>query len=128
MVYRVLIPREPSEAVPRGAALLEVRVGEGRVLKSDDRFGEQCSQAIREGHRVRLPDDPVEIGYYDDTDGELNVYGRGIDGLGRWLGHPVSRDDLQARDNRTERRHRARSLTMRGRFIEAARLDKRMGL
>jgi hypothetical protein len=95
---------------------------------SREPFGERCAQAIQHGRRVALPDGCVEVGYYDSLDGELRAHRHGITALARWLGHPVSRGDLEARDNRSERRSRARQLLYQGRFAEAARIDPRMGL
>ncbi len=59
------------------------------------------------------------------TDGELRA--RNIRALEAWPGRRVSRSDLEALDNRTTRRHRARRLFMQGRYAEAQRIDPRMG-
>lgn len=45
--WRVLIPGEPSDAIPKGAALLELRRGQGRVFYAR---GESFASAVR-----RLP-------------------------------------------------------------------------
>jgi hypothetical protein len=45
-----------------------------------------------------------------------NVSSRASDERSPWLGHPASRDDLQARDNRIERRRRAHSLAVQGKL------------
>lgn len=127
MRHRVLLPSEASEAVPRGAALLEVRRGVGLVFNSRESFAERCAQALLEGRRVAIPAGCVEVGYYDAADGELRGHHQGILALERWLGRRVSRGDLEARENRTERRRRARSLYIQGRHREAAALDRRMG-
>lgn len=129
MVYRALIPPEATEAIPAGAALLEDQRTEGIVaLKAEEPFAEQCARAAREGRRVRLPQGCVEVGYYDAIDGELRLHEHRIAFVSAWLGRGVCRDDLQARENRSERRRRARSLLLQGRFLEAARIDRRMGL
>jgi hypothetical protein len=39
----------------------------------------------------------------------------------------VNRGDLEARENRSSRRARARRLTFEGRIAEAAKLDRRFG-
>jgi hypothetical protein len=133
MRYRVLAPAEPSDAIPRGAAVLEHRrcaqgAAYARVYAGRDRFGELCAQAAQRGRLVALPEDCAEIGYYDAIDGELHLQRHQVATLAGWLGHPVSRNDLEARDNRTVRRHRARRLFYQGRYVEAARIDRRMGL
>ncbi|MGD1059114.1 MAG: hypothetical protein ABR992_17060 [Solirubrobacteraceae bacterium] len=133
MRYRVLVPAEPSDAIPRGAAVLECRRGAhraayGRVYAGRDQFGELCAQTVRRGRLVALPDGCAEVGFYDEVDGELCAHNRGIGVLERWLGRRVSRSDLQARDNRSTRRAQARRLFLQGRFAEAAKIDPRMGL
>ncbi len=128
MLYRVLVPEQPTDAIPRGAAMLEHDCRSALVLMSGEPFGERCAQAERHGRRVAIPEGCIEVGHYDSIDGELRLQLRGAEALGRWLGHPVSRGDLEARDNRTVRRHRARLLLYQGRFAEAARIDPRMGI
>ncbi len=132
MRYRVLVPAEPSDAIPRGAAVLEYRRGArgaayGRMYAGRDQFGELCAQAARRGRVVALPDGCTEVGFYDEVDGELRAHNRGIALLEQWLGRRVSHGDLEARDNRAARRARARRLTCEGRLAEAARLDPRLG-
>jgi hypothetical protein len=133
MRYRVLVPAEPSDAIPRGAAILEYRrrahgATYGRVYAGPDQFGELCAQAARQGRVLALPDDCAEVGFYDEVDGELRAHDRGIALLERWLGRRMYRGDLEARDNRSARRARARRLLFQGRFAEAAKLDRRLGL
>jgi hypothetical protein len=111
MLYRVLIPEHATEAIPRGAALIEYNRRSALVITNRrEPFGERCAEAIQHGRRVALPDGCVEVGYYDSIDGELRAHHHGLAALTAWLGHPVSRSDLQARDNRDERRARARQL------------------
>jgi hypothetical protein len=126
MLYRVLVPKEPTQEIPRGAALLETARGRGTMFLGRNQFGERCAKAIRQGRRVAIPADCIEIGSYEATDGELRALN--IAALEAWLGRRVSRSDLEALDNRATRRHRARRLYMQGRYAEAQRLDLRMGL
>lgn len=131
MRYRVLVPAEPSDAIPRGAAIVEYRRhahgAHGRVYAGRDQYGELCAQAVRRGRVVALPDGCAEVGFYDDVEGELRAHRPGLAVLERWLGRRVSRSDLEARDNRSARRARARRLTFEGRITEAAKLDRRLG-
>lgn len=130
MRHRILVPAEPSAAIPRGAAVLEHRRApgaQGRFYAGRDQFGELCAQAARQGRLVALPAGWTEVGFYDEVDGELRAHNRGIALLEQWLGRRVSRGDLEARDNRAVRRARARRLTTEGRIAEAARLDPRLG-
>lgn len=133
MRYRVLVPAEPSDAIPRGAAVLEYRRGArgsayGRMYAGRDQYGELCAQAARHGRLVALPDGCTEVGYYDETDGELRAHNRGLAALERWLGRRVHRDDLEARENRSARRAEARRLLFQGRIAEAASIDPHLGL
>ncbi|MGA9315838.1 MAG: hypothetical protein WBV77_14565 [Solirubrobacteraceae bacterium] len=129
MRYRVLVPAEPTDAIPRGAALLEVdRTGYGLVSSGGAQFGELCAQALREGRRVAIPEGCVEVGYYDAIYGELHPQPRGVAALESWLGRPTNRSDFEAVENRMARCRRARRLLMQGRYAEAARIDPRMGL
>ncbi len=133
MRYRVLVPAEPSDAIPRGAAVLEYRRGArgaayGRMCAGREQFGELCAQAARHGRVVALPDGCVEVGFYDEVDGELRAHNRGIAHLEQWLGRHVYRGDLEARENRSARRAQARRLLFQGRIAEAAKLDPRLGL
>ncbi len=132
MRYRVLAPAEAGATIPRGAAVLEYRhrahgAAHGLVYAGRDQFAELCAQAARQGRLVALPDDCQEVGYYDADDGELRAHNRGIAALERWLGRRVNRGDLEARENRSSSRARARRLTFEGRFAEAAKLDRRCG-
>jgi hypothetical protein len=68
------------------------------------------------------------IGVYDAADGELHLRHGAAALLARWIGRPVSRGDVAAGDNRTDRRARARRLFYEGRHADAARIDPRMGL
>jgi hypothetical protein len=135
MRYRVVVPPEPSKTIPRGAAVLETgerggpdRCQYGLVFVGQAQFGELCAQAARGGRRVVLPADCREVGYYDAIDGELRTHNPGTAALERWIGRRVGRSDLEALDNRTARRRRARRLLGQGRYAEAARIDPRMGL
>jgi hypothetical protein len=129
MLYLVLVPKEPTDAIPRGAAILEHGRGSALVLANvNEPFGERCAQAARHGRLMPVPDGCIAVGHYESTDGELRLQHGGAHALARWLGHPVSRGDLEARDNRTTRRHRARQLFYQGRYAEAQRIDPRMGL
>jgi len=126
MLYRVLVPKEPTAEIPRGAALLETARGRGQMFLGRHQFGELCAKAVRRGRRVAIPPDCIEIGSFESTDGELRA--RNVPALEAWLARRVSRNDLEALDNRTTRRHRARRLYMEGRRAEAQQLDPRMGL
>ncbi|HEY5286201.1 MAG TPA: hypothetical protein VIJ50_03750 [Solirubrobacteraceae bacterium] len=132
MRYRVLVPAQPSASIPRGAAVLEHRrragAAYGRVYSGRDQFGELCAQAARQGRGIALPDGCTEVGFYDEVDGELRAHNRGIALLEHWLGRRVYRGDLEARDNRSAKRARARRLAFEGRIAEAAKLDHRLGL
>lgn len=103
---RPLVPKAPTDAIPRGAAILGHGRGSALVLaNARERFGERCAQAARHGQLIRPPGGCVEVGHYESTDGEVRLRHGGALTLSRWLGHPVSRSDLEARDNRTDRRH-----------------------
>lgn len=136
MRYRVVVPFEPSEAIPQGAAILETgerggpdrRQRYGLMFAGHEQFGELCAQAACGGRRVVVPADCREVGYYDAVEGELRTHNPGTAALERWLGRRVSRSDLEALDNRAARRRRARRLLGQGRYAEAARIDPRMGL
>jgi hypothetical protein len=128
MPYVIVVPAEPGEGIPQGAAV--VRTGRGAFLAYSDPhvpFGERCAQAIRCGRPVQVTGG-TEIGWFDDFEGEIRLNQRGAAVLAPWIGHPVYRNDLTARDNRADRRARARRLTMQGRLAEAYRLDRRLGL
>jgi len=128
-VYRVLVPEEPTDEILRGAALLEVRGGRGLVFYArSEGFAELCARAARDGRLVPLPEGCAEVGVYEEQDGELRLNHRNTQLLERWVGHRVSRSDLEARDNRSSRRAQARRLTMQGRTAEAFMLDRRLGL
>lgn len=133
MRYRVLVPAEPSTAIPAGAAILECRrdprgVLHGWVIAGRDQYGELCAQAHRRGRLMVLPAGCTTVGCYDTIDGELRLERAGIAALERWLGRRVQRGDLQASDNRSDRRARARRLFQQGRYAEAFLIDRRMGL
>lgn len=128
MLYRVVVPAQPTETVPAGAALLAHGRGTALMQASDESFGECCAKAARHGTLVKIPGGANEIGTYDETYGELRLRQGGADRLAIWLGHPISRGDLEARENRTVRRGRARRLLYEGRVAEAFRIDRRMGL
>jgi len=128
-MYRVLVPEEPTEQVLKGAALLEVRGDRGLVFYSrQEGFAELCAQAARGGRLVPLPENCSEAGVYDEQDGEMRLNQRNVQLLERWVGHRISRSDLEARDNRSSRRAQARRLTMQGRTAEAFMIDRRFGL
>jgi hypothetical protein len=128
MQYVIVVPAEPGEGIPQGAAV--VRTGRGAFLAYSDPhvpFGERCAQAVRHGSLVQVTG-ATEIGWFDDTEGEIRLNRRGADVLAPWIGHPVYRNDLAARENLADRRARARRLTMQGRLAEAYRIDRRLGL
>jgi hypothetical protein len=120
MLYRVLAPKEPTQEIPRGAALLEVAHGRGQVCAGRQQFGELCAKAARQGGHVAIPAGCVEIGAYEATDGELRA--RNVAALEAWLGRRVSRRDLEPLENR----HRVRWLFMQGRYdaVLAAVVDR----
>jgi hypothetical protein len=113
MLYRVLVPKEPTQEIPRGAALLEAARARGWVFVGRQQFGELCAKAARQGRHVAIPAGCTEIGAYEATDGELRA--SNVAALEEWLARRVSRSDVEALDNRTTRRHRARRLFMQGR-------------
>lgn len=131
MLYAVLVPEEPSDGVPCGAAVLAYgRDHRAALVYHDPRepFGERCARASRQPRPIIVPGASVEVGQYDSIDGEVRLNHHGVHSLGRWIGGRVSRGDLVARENRTDRRHRARALFYQGRYAEAFRIDRRMGL
>src|ERR1039458_3261857 len=99
-MYRVLVPEEPTDEILRGAALLEVRSGRGLVFYArQEGFDELCARSARDGRLVSLPGSCSEVGVYDEQDGELRLSHRSVQLLERWVGHRISRSDLEARDN-----------------------------
>lgn len=128
MPHVIVVPEEPGEDIPKGAAV--VRAGQGAFLMYSDPlvpFGERCAQAVRRGRPVQVAG-AAEIGWFDEFEGEVRLNRRGAALLAPWIGHPPYRNDLTARDNRTDRRNRARRLTMQGRLAEAWMIDRRLGL
>jgi hypothetical protein len=83
MLYRVLVPKEPTHEIPRGAALLETARGRGTMFLGRHQFGELCAKAIRQGRHVAIPADCIEIGSYEATDGELRARNGAASSLGR---------------------------------------------
>src|ERR1700722_14670924 len=125
MLYPVLVAKEPTDAIPRGAAILE----HGRRLSTRAR---ENQRAVRRALRASRPPRPayaaarrMHRGRPLRIDPRRNTPAARV--LARWLGHPVSRGDLEARENRTTRRHRARQLFYQGRYADAQRIDPRMG-
>jgi hypothetical protein len=128
-MHRVLVPSEPTAEIPKGAALIEVGRGRGMMCHAPrEPFAESCAQALRQGRLVELPEGCVEAGVFDEHDGELRLSHHAHGALDSWLGHRLSRSDLEARDCRSDRRARARRLTFEGRRAEAFLLDRRLGL
>ena len=128
MRHVIVVPATPDGDVPAGAAVIQHAPGLFLVCSaSAAAFGERCAQALHHGNRVRLTQ-VTEIGWFDDFDGQVRLNRQGAGLLGQWLGHPVYLNDLAARDNRAERRQRARRLMLQGRLAEAYRLDGRFGL
>jgi hypothetical protein len=123
------VPKYDTHAIPRGAAVLAA--GRDAILVFHDGrepFGERCAKAAKSrfspiGDRREY----IDVGSFETIDGELRLQHHGVASLSRWLGHPVGRSDLVARDNRDDRRHRARQLFFQGRFAEAFRIYSRMG-
>lgn len=77
MLYAVLIPEDPSEGIPRGAAvLLHGREHRSVLVSHDPRelFGERCARAARHARRMILPVAAAEVGQYDAVDGEVRLY------------------------------------------------------
>jgi hypothetical protein len=126
--YAVVIPVAPADATPQGAAVIAAGRGVFLVYANPAvPFGERCAQAIRQGRRVPVAE-TIEIGWFDESEGEVHLGRQGAMHLRGWLGRPVYRNDLQARNNRMQRRSQARRLAMQGRIAEAWRIDKRLGL
>jgi hypothetical protein len=129
MDCEVVIPKEPSEECPKGAALLKTRRDFAFVAEDPRQgFAECCAQAAKNHRLVRLPAKVTVIGRYSQEDGELRVLQGRHQLLESWIGHRLTRNDLEARDSRSQRRSTARRLTMQGRYSEAWRIDKRLGL
>ena len=132
-MHRVIIPKDyqPRDLIPKGAALLELV--QGRAIcyfEHNASFADRCQAAARgQGRIVKLDFETTYVGTYDDTAGELRPDARyGASLLEKWYGRRVYRNDLEAKDNRNDRRAQARRLMMQGRTAEAYRLDKRLGL
>ena len=129
MDYEVVIPEEPTEELPKGAAILRTRTHYGFIAHDPrERFGEACAQAARQHRLVKLPASVKTIGHYNETDGELRVMQGRIQLLEAWIGRRMSRDELEARENRSTRRNQARRLLRQGRIAEAWMIDRRLGL
>lgn len=123
----VVVPADPDDVIPAGTAVLATGRGTFKAYADPGVcFGERCAQALLRGHTVQAAA-ATEIGWFDDFEGEVVLNRRGAAVLTQWLGRPVYRNDLQARDNRADRRHRARQLAIQGRLDEAYRLDRRLG-
>jgi hypothetical protein len=56
---------------------------------------------IATGGSSRPPQKCEEVGLYDEHNGELRLSQRGASLLEAWIGRRLSRDELEARDNRT---------------------------
>ena len=129
MDHVVVVPvAGPCEGIPKGAAV--VAGGRGRFLVSADlgvAFGERCARALGNGRLVAVAE-VIQVGWFDDHEGEVRLDPRRAGALDKWLGHRVYRNDLEARDNRQDRRRQARRLTLQGRAAEAFLLDKGLGL
>jgi hypothetical protein len=130
MLYPVLVSKEGNGEIPHGTAILAG--GRNVILVfHDDRepFGERCAKAAcARPSPISDQRSYTRVGSFDSIDGELRFQPHGAALLSRWLGHPVQAGDLMARDNRSARRHRARRLFYQGRYAEALRIDRRMGL
>lgn len=126
-MYPVLVPPEATEEIPQGAALLEVQRGTGFVFFSpDESFAESCTQAVKRGRTVLVPENSRLAGVFSEHDGELHLQDAQL--LEKWIGRRIWRNELEARDNRSERHRRARRLMMQGQVAEAFRIDPRGGL
>jgi hypothetical protein len=129
MDHVVVVPAAgPCEGIPKGAAV--VAGGRGRFLVSADlevAFGERCARALGNGRLVAVAG-VIEVGWFDDREGEVRLDPRRAGTLDQWLGHRVYLNDLEALDSRRDRRCQARRLAMRGRTAEAFLLDKGLGL
>jgi hypothetical protein len=130
----IYVPSDPASftdpAVAVGAALLSPRQlprsGRCQLFAAYDRtrgFADSCRAAER-GRPVILDRELLtHVGWWDSFEGEIRLMPRGTHLLHRWIGHPVHRNDLAARDNRADRRRDARNAYMRGDVARANRLD-----
>lgn len=132
MRHSIVVPSDPGSPswLPRGAAILAEARGQYLVYAGPGAFGERCAQALHRRGRVcaagALP--PVTaVGWFDDFEGEVRLIRGKIGMLEQWVGHQVHRNDLQARDNRADRRAEARRLALRGDLPGAYRLDRNLG-
>lgn len=123
----IVIPEAPDESISRGAAVIRCSRGTFTYFDRSVPFGERCAQALRRGRRVQAGGG-TEVGWFDDFEGEVRLQRQAEAALREWLGHPVHRNDLMARDNRDDRRHRARQMSLQGRFAEAYLIDPSLGL
>lgn len=132
MSYAVLVPadNESCPGVPQGAGLLQTRNGHALVAHAPGvSIAECCDRAAKGTGRVHRVDfDTVQVGIYDEHDGELRPDRRGgIERIERWTGRRLHRGELIAIDNRDARRADARRLAQQGRYAEAFTRDPRMG-
>jgi hypothetical protein len=132
MMQRVLVPadNEQKDGIPRGACLLEIRGNRAICFfQRNTSFADLCQAASHnQGRLITIDFETVAVASYDDYNGELRPLNRGFADLEKWCGKPFYRNDLEAKDSLTSRRHQARRLMMQGRTAEAFRIDKRMGL
>jgi hypothetical protein len=133
MSYSVLVPADnkPRPGIPKGAALLQTRTSHALVAHAPRvSYGECCDRAAKGMGRLHRVDfDTVQVGVYDEHDGELRPDRRGsIERIKRWTGRRLHRGELIAIDNRDARRADARRLARQGRHAEAFMRDPRMGL
>jgi hypothetical protein len=132
MSYPILVPadNEPRPGIPKGAALLRTRNRHALVAHDPGvSYGECCDRAAKAMGRLHRVDfDTVQVGVYDEHDGELRPDRRGgMERIERWTGRRLHRGELIAIDNRDDRRADARRLAQQGRYAEAFIRDHRMG-
>lgn len=117
----------PDE-IPKGAAIVaSARPGWFLVFTDPRvRFGERCARALANGQPRQLqPAGMTRVGWFDDQEGKVRLDHTNAAALDRWLGSRAYLNDLQAVNNRDERRRRARRLMAQGRVAEAFRVDRR---
>jgi hypothetical protein len=112
MSYPVLVPadNEPRSGIPKGAALLQTRNSHALVAHEPGASYAECRDRAAKGkgrlHRVDF--DTVQVGVYDEHDGELRPDRRGgIERIERWTSRRLHRGELIAIDNRDDRRAEA---------------------
>lgn len=128
MKHEILLPQVNTDAIPRGAAVIQGARDKARVYHNPRlSFSECCSRAItHRGAEVEL-DFPTEtVGYFDDQ--RARVEGRQMRKLQRWIGRRELNSQAEVEARVEETRAEARKLARQGRYAEALIKDRHMGL